>query len=162
MDGVQVEETLLPGIGLRHDFVAGSGRRVGVVLHRTGRRDLLVYDQDDPDRCSELVPLTAEEADVFAELLGSPRVVQRLAALTEQVAGLVTGQLRIAAGSGFDGRLLGDTQARTRTGVSIVAVVRDGEAVPSPRPDFRFAGGDTLIVVGTGDGIAALDQILRG
>lgn len=160
MDAVQVEETALPGVGLRHDFLTSSGRRVGVVSHRSGRRDLVIYDVADPDACSEVVPLTIEEADALAEIVGSPGVLGRLAVLTEQVSTLITSQLRIPAGSRYDGRPLGDTQARTRTGVSIVAVVRRGEAVPSPRPDFRFAGGDTLIVVGTTDGIAALAEIV--
>lgn len=160
MDAVQVEEVALPGIGVRHDFVAASGRRVGVVLHRSGRRDLVVYDKEDPDACSAVIVLTTEEADALAEALGSPRVVQRLATLHEQVTALITGQLWIPAGSAFDGRLLGDTQARSRTGVSIVALIRRGEAVPSPRPDFRLLGGDTLIVVGTTEGIAALDEML--
>lgn len=159
-DVVQVEETALPGIGLRHDFVTRSGRRVGVVSHRSGRRDLVLYDEADPDACSETVTLTVEEADALAEALGSPRVVQRLATLHEQVTALITSQLRIPTGSRFDGRPLAETRARTRTGVSIVAVVRRGETVPSPRPDFRFLGGDTLIVVGTTEGIAALGEIL--
>lgn len=160
-DAVQVEETALPGIGLRHDFVTANGRRVGVVSHRTGRRDLVVYAQDDPDACSETLTLTPEESDALAEALGSPRVVQRLATLHEQVTALITSQLRVPTGGRFDGRPLADTQARTRTGVSIVAVVRHGETVPSPRPSFRFIGGDNLIVVGTTEGIAALAEILN-
>ena len=42
--------------------------------------------------------------------------------------------------------MLGDTRMRTETGASIVAVLRRAEAIPSPAPDFRLAGGDTLIV----------------
>jgi TrkA domain protein len=34
-----------------------------------------------------------------------------------------------------------------------VAVLRRAEAVPSPTPDFRLAGGDTLIVIGTREGV---------
>ncbi|MFC6936914.1 cation:proton antiporter regulatory subunit [Actinomadura yumaensis] len=51
----------------------------------------------------------------------------------------------------YDGRPLGDTQARTRSGASIVAVVRSGQVHASPRPDFVFAAGDTVVVVGTGE-----------
>ncbi|MGH3320145.1 MAG: cation:proton antiporter regulatory subunit [Streptosporangiaceae bacterium] len=157
---VQVEETALPGIGLRHDFATQSGRRVGVVSHRTGRRDLVVYDETDPEACRESIPLNGEEADALANFLGAPRVVERLATLHEQVQALVTSQLRIASGSRYDGQTLGDTQARTRTGVSVVAVLRRRGAVPSPKPNYRLHGGDTLIVVGTAEGIAALADIL--
>ncbi len=46
---MEIEETKLPGIGLRHDFVTHAGRRLGVVSHRDGERDLVVYDPADPD-----------------------------------------------------------------------------------------------------------------
>lgn len=159
---VKVEETALPGIGLRHDFVTKKGRRVGVIWHRTGRRELLVYDPTDPDACSEEIPLTTEEADTLAELLGAPRIVERLASLREQAAGLVTEQLATPAGSRYVGRTIGDTQARTKTGASIVAVLRRGEVIVSPGPDFRFEADDRVIVVGTPEGVQGVAQILAG
>ena len=42
-DDVDVIETKLPGIGVRHDFLTDGGRRVGVVSHRNGSRDLVVF-----------------------------------------------------------------------------------------------------------------------
>jgi TrkA domain protein len=35
---VEAEETRLPGIGLRHDFVTAQGRRIGVITQRNGVR----------------------------------------------------------------------------------------------------------------------------
>jgi TrkA domain protein len=49
---------------------------------------------------------------------------------------------------------------RTRTGSSIVAVLRGANAIPSPGPDFRLAGGDTLIVIGTREGADSARVIL--
>ena len=46
---VDVQETKLPGIGVRHEFVTDDGNRLAVLSHRTGRRDLLIYDSADPD-----------------------------------------------------------------------------------------------------------------
>lgn len=160
-ESVKVEMTALPGIGVRQDITTESGRRIGVVSHRSGRRDLVVYDHNDPDACRALVPLTGHEADALAEVLGAPRVVERLAALNEQAAGLlVNEQVPIPAGSVYDGRTLGETQARTRTGASIVAVLRGGEVLASPGPDFVFAAGDRVLVVGTAEGTAGVAQIL--
>ena len=45
--------------------------------------------------------------------------------------------------------------------ISIVAIVRDNETIPSPAPDFRLASGDTAVVVGTPDGIRDASAILR-
>lgn len=159
---VFVEETPLPGIGLRHDFVASDGRRVGIVSHRNGQRELLVYSREDPDACSAVVRLSDEEADALADLLGAPRVVDRIARLHDQVEGLTTEGVEIAPGSPFDGRTLSDTQTRTRTGASIIAVSRGGRIVPMPGTDFRFQAGDTVIVVGTHDGVGAAARRLTG
>lgn len=158
---MDVEETALPGIGLRHDFVTRSGRRLGVVTRHDGRRDLVIYDAKDPDASRESVTLTPEEGDVLSELLGAPHIVRRLADLSQAFAGLVGEQIRIAPGSPYAGRQLGDTQARTRTGASIVAVVRDHEVHASPRPDFRFQAGDVVVVVGTPENTAAVGRLLR-
>lgn len=150
---MEVEETKLPGIGLRHDFGTSKGRRLGVVSQRTGERQLIVYDAEDPDACSAAIDLTAEEAEVLAELLGAPRVIERLARLREQVEGIATEGFKLAPGSPYVGRTLGEAQVRTRTGASIVAVVRADEVRPSPRPDFRFEAGDKVIVVGSADAV---------
>ncbi len=158
---MEVEQTVLPGIGHRHDFATRSGRRIGVVTHRTGRLDLLIYDANDPDTCSESVELTREEADTLAELLGAPRMVERLAELRRQAEGLVSEQVPVPADSPYIGRTLADTEARKRTGASIVAVVRRGEVHVSPPPSFRLQAGDGLVVVGTAEGTAALAQLLR-
>jgi TrkA domain protein len=157
---VDVERTALPGIGLQHVFTTARGRQIGVISHRTGRRDLAIYDKEEPDTCVVTVALTGEEANALAELLGTGRIEERLAELHRQVEGLVTEQIPVATGSPYDGRVLGDTQARTRTGASIVAVVRDGQVIASPRPDFVFAAGDIVVVVGTGEGTAAVAAIL--
>lgn len=49
---------------------------------------------------------------------------------------------------------------RTETGGSIVAALRRAEAIPSPKPDFRLTGGDTLILIGTREGVEAAAAIL--
>ncbi|RVX40470.1 potassium/proton antiporter regulatory subunit (CPA2 family) [Nonomuraea polychroma] len=160
MGQVEVEQTALPGIGLRHDFTTRAGRRVGVVSHRTGRRDLVIYDEDDPDRACQTVTLNDEEADALAELLGAPRIVQRLNELHQQVEGLVSVQLPIPADSPYAGRPMGEARVRTRTGASIVAVVRAGRVVASPGPDFVFQAGDVVVVVGSQDSTAEVADIL--
>lgn len=159
-DSIEINESPLPGIGLRDDFVTISGRRVGVVSHRTGQRDLVIYDERDPDACAVTVPLTPGEADTLAEFLGTRRVIERLAQLAEQVETLRTRKLDIAPDSRFDGATLGDTKVRTRTGASIVAVLRGPEAIASPMPAFALRGGDQLIVVGTEEALSAVAQIL--
>jgi TrkA domain protein len=157
---VEVEETRLPGIGLRHDFVTTHGRRIGVISQRNGVRHVVIYDEEDSDACAATVELTSEESEVVAELLGAPRITERFAKLREQVEGLATDGLPIAPGSPYVNATLGDTAIRTRTGASVVAVLRGDEVFASPAPDFRFRAGDRLIVVGTKDGVSAVHALL--
>lgn len=157
---MDIERVNLPGIGMRHAIMTERGRRIGVVSHHTGRRDLVVYDKDDPDSAVVSVALTGTEANALAEFMGTARLVERLTELNRQVEGLVTEQIVLAGGSPYDGRTLGDTGARTRTGASIVAVVRGGQVYASPRPDFRFAAADVVVVVGTAEGTSAVARIL--
>jgi len=158
---VDVEVTPLPGIGVRQDFKTRAGRRVGVITYRDGRSELLVYRQDDPDAVSSSVPLTMEEAGTLANLLGAPHLVEHIAGKHRDVTGLQTHQIAVVPGGPFDGRTLGDTALRSRSGASVVAVVRDGAVHPSPRPDFPLVGGDLLVVVGTDEGLAQAAQIVE-
>lgn len=159
--GVDVTVTPLPGLGTQQDFTTGSQRRVGVITYRDGRLELIVSDSEDPDKVCASVALDGEEASALANLLGAPQLVAQLTEQQREVTGITTWQLPIHAGSPYDGGTLGDTEMRTRTSVSIVAVVRDGTAHPSPRPDFEFAGGDLVVVVGTVDGLRAASDILE-
>ncbi len=45
-----VTEVRLPRVGVRHEFTTAEGERIGVLSHRNGRREIVVYDRDDPDR----------------------------------------------------------------------------------------------------------------
>jgi TrkA domain protein len=157
---MDIERTALPGIGLRHVFTTARGQRIGVVSFRTGRQDLVVYDPDDRDSVALTLVLNAQEATALGDLLSTAHIVERLTELERQVQGITSTQVPIVPGSPYDGRPLGDTQARTRTGASIVAVVRDREVVASPRPDFVFRAGDMVVVVGTAEGTQAVARIL--
>jgi len=107
-----------------------------------------------------VVALEEEDARTLSELLGGSRVEEQLDRL-QQVEGLAIDWLPVPKDTPYADRTIGDTRARTRTGVSIVAVLRDQEAFPAPDPSFRFHAGDTLLVVGTPRGIEKLAVLLR-
>ena len=158
---VLISSRNLPGIGVVQEMELHDGSRLGVVTRRTGLRDLLVYDADDPDAAAARVVLTESEANAMAELLGGPQITMALAAVTN-AHGLVVEQLPLPADSPYAGRPLGDTKARTRTGASIVAVMRDNAAIPSPGPEFGLRAGDRIAVVGMQDAVDELARILDG
>ncbi|WP_037887248.1 cation:proton antiporter regulatory subunit [Streptomyces viridochromogenes] len=153
-----MSSTPLPGIGVRYDLTTREQRRLSVVAHRDGSRTLNAYREDDPDACALSVRLSSGEAEALIDALMPAHHSPNLLSTTE--LGLVAERVELSATSHWNGRLLGDTRMRTETGVSIVAVLRRAEAIPSPGPDFRLAGGDTLIVIGTREGVEAAAAIL--
>ncbi|MBX3077756.1 MAG: cation:proton antiporter regulatory subunit [Cryobacterium sp.] len=158
--GVRVEKSDLPGLGVRHDLITARGRRIGVVTFRDGRRELTIFDLDDPDSCIVSIPITDPESSTLAELLGASVVLSKLTELTDEPAGLFTEHMLIPSDSIYAGRPLGDTRARTRTGVSIVALVRDKKVIPSPAPSETIEAGDALIAVGTRPGLDSLSELI--
>ncbi|MCU1438358.1 MAG: potassium transporter TrkA [Naasia sp.] len=158
--GVRIEKVELPGIGTRHDVLTESGRRVGVVAHRNGDRDLAFFDIDDPDAAGDSVALTDDEAAALANVLGASVLLGQLTGIREQATGLYTEQIVLPADSPYAGGVLGDTKARTRTHTSIVAIVRGAEVIPSPTPADSLEPGDTLVAVGTRHGLDALAELL--
>lgn len=156
----EIIETPLPGVGVRHDFACDSGRQVGVVSHHSGRRDLIVYDRDDPDRVAQTVSMSTDEARSLGALLGGPSIVERFDDLRQQIVGLEIAWLPISSKSRLAGRPLGESQMRTRTGVSIVALLRGETAIPAPGPDDVIRADDVAVVVGTDEGIDEAARIL--
>lgn len=157
----QVSETHLPGVGVRHDFTTSSGERVAVLVHRSGRRELLLYGRDDPDACVTALHLSSEDTRTLAELLGATQVSEALAAVQQRLEGVAIDWVRIPAGSPVASSTIREGQFRTRTGVSIVAVIRGDTTIPAPGPDFSFEAGDVAVAVGTPAGLAQFAELLR-
>lgn len=158
----EIEETRLPGVGVRYAFTTDDGRRVSVLHHRTGHRELFVSPPDDPDRAEPVLDLDGDEARTLAELMGGSRVVTELDRLQQVVPGLALDWLEVEAGSPAAGRSIGQLEVRRTTGVTIVTVLRGSEHVPTPMPDFVFEPGDTAVVVGPTDAIRRVRDLLRG
>ena len=156
-----VTETQLPGVGVRHEFATGAGERVAVLSHRTGRREIAVYDRADPDACSTVLHLNPDDTRTLAELLGGDPLAEATSGV-QRVAGVALDWIPIRAGSVQAGHTIGEGQLRTRTGSSVVAVIRGDETVPAPGPDMRIEAGDVMVAAGTPAGLRQLRDLLEG
>ena len=158
---MDVRETKLPGVGLRYEFDNSEGKRIAVIASRGGEFEVFVCAvPQDPDSAQRVFRLTDDEADALAQILGAPRMVESYADLTKEIPGLHSGQVPVSSESPYAGRPLGETRARTRTGASIVAVVRGDQVLASPGPDEVLHPHDVLVVIGTEDGIAAVRHLV--
>ena len=157
----EVRETRLPGVGVRHEFTTDDGAHVGVLIHRDGRRELLVYDRADPDACTSMLRLSPEDTHVLAELLGASQVTEVVTAMRRDIEGLSIEWIDLGGGSPAIGTTIGEGAFRTRTGCSIVAVVRGAETVAAPGPEFPFEARDVIVAVGTAEGLEQLRRLVQ-
>ena len=159
----EVIETPLPGVGVRYDFLTAAGSRIGVLAHHLGHRELLIYDRADPDASRSVLGLAPDDARTLADLLGAPHLSGRLGDVEQRIAGLAIDWIALDAQSPLVGRSLRETAVHSRTGVSIVAVLRgDDEAFPAPTGDFVLEAGDVAVAVGLPRGVAELRALRTG
>lgn len=159
---MEIFETSLPGIGVRYEFDTEDDRRIGVLVHRDGRRDVLVYSAEDVDSCSETLRLSTAESASLVELLGGTKITERLSDLRYAVQGLSIDWVSLNANSPLVGKTIGDGKIRTMSGASVVAILRSGDSYPGPGPDFLLLENDTALVVGSVEGVALARKIIAG
>ncbi len=152
----KIREIKLPGVGVRLEFTTEADEHVAVVVHRGGRRELMVYDRDDPDICTTVMHLTPDEARTLSEALGGSTVTEVSRAVERRVEGLAIDWIDVDESSPFVGHSIAEGMSRSRTGVSVVAVVRGTETEAAPGPDYVFESGDVAVVVGKP---AAIDRV---
>jgi len=159
---LQIHETKLPGVGVRFDFTAKGGERIGVILHRSGRRDLIVCSPEDPDVCQEVLHLDEEEALALVEALGVSHITEETARLQLALGGLSIDWVLVPPGSPAAGRTVYDVEHIKVVEASIVAVIRDEKTIASPPSSFELQADDTAVLVGTREGVADLTELLTG
>lgn len=92
-----------------------------------------------------------------------PGVVDFLDVLTRaERTDLAIEELDLAATSPLVGRTLVDAQKTMRHGMMIVAVKKAGRIIPGATADISLAAGDTVIIVGQSEQLAAFEQQQRG
>lgn len=158
----EIEETQLPGVGVRHEFTLATGERLVVLTHRNGRREFALRHSRDPDASSSILRLSPDDARTLVDVLGGSQVSETVTAVQHQIEGLSIEWITLPFGSPSVGASIADGSFRTRTGASIVAVIREGSTVPAPGPDFVFASGDVVVAVGTPQGLEHVRDLLVG
>lgn len=110
---------------------------------------------------TEIVKYTdAVRRDLYAPFLNDDKDVGRLARLRNAAELLELNWLMPDETSSMVGRSIGEMGIRTRSGVSVVGVIRGAALHPNPGPDFRFAPGDTVAVIGRPDQVSTLREII--
>lgn len=98
----------------------------------------------------------------LAHLILSPTVVDFFeTALQRGNESLNIESIALVTGSGAVGRTLGSLDIRRVTGVTILAIMRNGNPVPNPPGDFVLAAGDQLLALGTTTQLDQIERLIR-
>ena len=160
---VDVEETRLPGIGSKFTLRLDAGGRLAVILHNDGLREIYFFPHGDDEEPRAVIELDDDEARQLGAVIGGayerPKIVEELElALGE----LQIEWVRVPDESPWIGKTLAESGFRAKTGVTIIAILREPEPVSGARPDDMIQRGDTLVTVGKAGQYGAFRRLLSG
>lgn len=145
---MSVHEQELPGIGRKFEIVVGKGDRIDVVIHHSGRRDLYFFERDAEDP-SAVLKLTDDQARRLGSVLSGayfkPAVVEEIEGL---IGEFVVDWITLTDESPATGKTLSELQARKRTGMSVISIIRTEATIRAPDPNEVLRSGDRLVYVG--------------
>jgi len=142
-----MNEAYLPGVGKKFWIDASSGEKLTVIQHNDGRYELYMFKKGE-EFPSASASLTEYEArDIGSVLFGrfEHRIVETMDVVMKD---LVIEWAKVGDGSPMAGKSIQEMQVRRKTGVSIVAIIRDGEGNPSPSPEDVIKQDDMLMLIG--------------
>jgi TrkA domain protein len=146
---VELRQTRLPGVGTKFAFITAHGSRVAVIHHVDGTQELYVFGRVDDDEPRAVLLLDDDEARQLGAVLGGayerPKIVEEL----EMAFGeLAIEWVEVPGDSPAIGRTLAECGFRARTGVTIIAILREPEPVTGAQPTDEIQRGDVLVTVG--------------
>ncbi|GAB4255521.1 MAG: cation:proton antiporter regulatory subunit [Thermoleophilia bacterium] len=156
-------ETVLPGVGKKYSFLTEGGDLVVIIVHDEGRREIHHFVGPDADGPRDMLVLTDFEADRLASILGGafyrPALAERMEMALE---GVHIEWVVVEQDSVLSGRAIGELELRKKTGVSVVAVIRDEQPLVNPGPELVFQAADVLVLVGRADCFASFRRLVEG
>ncbi len=99
-------------------------------------------------------------ADSYGMLRSLTRRTADLSDADRQLSGMDVCSLRLSKKSDLSGKSLADMDIRRQYGITVLAVVRDGQMTSNPPGSFVFEDDDLLYIMGTVDQIAEFRQVL--
>ena len=157
---VQMNETRLPGVGVKYALPLAGGGRLSVILHNDGKRELYYFRPGD-DEPRAVITLDDDETRGLGAVIGGayerPKIVEELE--------MALGELQIEWTPVPDtspciGRTLGELEFRKRTGVTVIAMLREPEPVSGAQADDVLQRGDTVVTVGKAGQYGAFRRML--
>ena len=160
--GTEMRQTRLPGVGTKFSFATAHGARAAVIQHVDGRRELYVFRRRGDEEPAVVLQLEDDEARQLGAVLGGayerPKIVEEL----EMALGeLLIEWVPVPDTSPWIGMTLAECGFRAKTGITVIAILREPEPVTGAQPHHTIERGDTLVTVGKAGQYAAFRKLLE-
>jgi TrkA domain protein len=158
---IELRQTRLRGVGVKYAFTPDHGGRIAVILHNDGIREIYFFRHREDEEPRAVINLDDDEARQLGAVLGGayerPKIVEDL----ELALGELTIEwVPVPDGSPAIGRTLAECAFRAKTGITIIAILREPEPVAGAQPNDIVQAGDTLVTVGKHGQYAAFRRLL--
>ena len=158
-----LRETRLPGIGTKYTFRLADGGRLVVIMHNDGRREVYFFRHTTDEDPKAEIDLGDDEARQLGAILGGaydrPKIVEDL----EMALGeLLIEWVPVPDTSPWIGKSLAESGFRAKTGITVIAILREPDPVTGAQPQDVIERGDTLVTVGKAGQYAAFRRLLAG
>ena len=160
---LELKETRLPGVGVKWSMTLASGTRITVIQHNDGDREIYVHRRRGDEDPAAVVELHDDEARQLGAVLGGayerPKIVEDL----EMALGeLLIEWEQVPESSPWIGKTLAESGFRAKTGITVIAILREPEPVTGAQPSDVVQRGDTLVTVGKAGQYSAFRKLLAG
>ncbi len=158
---VDLQETRLPGIGSKFTLRLDVGGRLAIILHNDGKRELYFFRHAADEEPQAVITLDDDEARQLGAVVGGayerPKIVEDL----EMALGeLHIEWIRVPDDSPWIGKTLAECGFRAKTGITVIAILREPEPISGAQPHHRIERGDTLVTVGKAGQYAEFRRLL--
>jgi TrkA domain protein len=147
---IDVHQTRLPGIGSRYSFTSIRGTRLTVIRHNDGLSEIYVFARPHPEKPQAIVQLEDDESRQLGAILGGaydrPKIIEDLELALGELA---IEWIPVPPESPAIGHTLAECGLRARTGITIIAILREPQPIAGAQPYHMIEQDDTLVTVGT-------------
>ncbi len=159
----ELRETRLPGVGVKYTLDLDEGGRATIILHNDGKRELYWFRRAGDDEPRAVIRLDDDEARQLGAVIGGaherPKILEELE--------MALGELQIEwdevpDASPWIGKTLAECGFRAKTGITVIAILREPEPVSGARPTDVIKRDDTLVTVGKAGQYPEFRRLLRG
>lgn len=156
---MRVYETQLPGVGVRYTMRFDSGRELLVLTHNDRTKEVFWRDDTDAD-AEQLFEVDRTDAKKISDIFAGSYFHPVDEGLEDVLENARLRWIQIDAGSPLAGQTIGEAGIRSRTGVTILGVRRDGRMIADIDARTTIDPNDVLVAVGSDDAHEAFQALL--